>query len=177
MSRALVIGVGNAYRRDDALGLVAARRLGAAACGTVTVVEASGEGAALMDAWEGAETVILIDAVCSGARAGTIYRVDARAEAVPPRLFRHSTHAFNVAEAIELARALNRLPRRLIVLGVEGKDFDAGVGLSPEVERAVQELVRRGLGEIASDRGSEAPARHALRSGRAPRSAGRRRTG
>ncbi len=144
----LIIGVGNAYRRDDAVGLMAARRLWEAARDEVTLWEASGEGTALMDAWEGADAVILIDAVRSGAPAGTIHRVDAHAETVPPTLFRCSTHAFSVAEAIELARALNRLPPRLIVFAVEGEHFDAGAGLSSEVERALDELVRRGLEEI-----------------------------
>jgi hydrogenase maturation protease len=144
----LVIGVGNAYRRDDAVGLVAARRLWEAAHDDVILREASGEGTALMEVWEGAGTVILIDAIRSGAPAGAIYRVDAHAEAVPPAWFRCSTHAFSVAGAIELARELHRLPLRLIVFAVEGKHFDAGVGLSAEVERAVDDLVRRGLGEI-----------------------------
>ena len=144
----LVIGVGNAYRRDDAAGLVAARRLCEAARADVLLREASGEGTALMAAWEEAEAVILIDAVRSGAPAGTIYRLDARAEAVPQAWFRYSTHAFSVAEAIALARTLDRLPPRLIVFAVEGARFDAGVGLSPEVERAVDGLVRRGLEEV-----------------------------
>jgi len=144
----LVIGVGNAYRCDDAAGLVAARRLYEAARADVMLREASGEGTALMDAWQGAEAVILIDAVRSGAPAGTIYRLDACAETVPLAWFRCSTHAFSVAEAIALARALNRLPPRLIVFAVEGERFDAGVGLSPGVERAVDELVRRGVEEI-----------------------------
>jgi len=147
----LVIGVGNAYRRDDAAGLEAGRRLAAAAAGRVTAREASGEGAALLDAWEGAGLVILIDAVHSGARAGTIRRVDVRAEAVPAGFFRYSTHAFGVAEAVELGRALGRLPDRLIVFGIEGKDFTAGVGLSPAVERGVARVVRRALAEIAAD--------------------------
>ena len=53
---------------------------------------------------------------------------------------RGSTHALGVAEAIELGRALGRLPRRLLVFGIEGGSFDAGAGLSPEVERAVGQL-------------------------------------
>jgi hydrogenase maturation protease len=144
----LVVGVGNAYRHDDAVGLVAARRLGAVARGAVTLREASGEGAALMEVWKGAGAVIVIDAVSSGAPAGTIHRVDAAMCAVPPGWGHYSSHAFAVAEAIELARALNRLPPRLIVYGVEGKRFDAGVGLSPEVAAAVETLVRRGHAEI-----------------------------
>jgi hydrogenase maturation protease len=149
--RALVIGVGNAYRRDDAAGLIAAQRLCGAARGTVTLRQSTGEGTALIEMWEGAEAVIVIDAVFSGGRPGTVYRLDAHAHPLPRSLFRSSTHAFTVADAIELARALNRLPARLVVFGVEGKQFSAGEGLSPEVRRAVDEIVRRGLEELGAD--------------------------
>jgi hydrogenase maturation protease len=144
----LVIGVGNAYRRDDGAGLMIARRICEASGRRAVLRESNGEGTALMEAWEEAGSVILVDAVCSGAPAGTIYRLDAHAETVAPAWFRCSTHAFSVAEAIALARALNRLPPRLIVFAVEGERFDAGVGLSPEVERSVDGLVRRGLDEL-----------------------------
>jgi hydrogenase maturation protease len=144
----LVIGVGNPYRRDDAAGLIAARRLGEAAGGRASVREETGEGAALLEAWDGADAVIVLDAVSSGARPGTVRRIDAHRETIPVEAFHSSTHAFNVAEAIELARVLHRLPRRLIVFGVEGARFDAGVGLSPPVARAVERLVARALREL-----------------------------
>ena len=69
---------------------------------------------------------------------------------MPAGWFRYSTHAFGAAEAIELARVLGRLPRRLIVVGIEGARFDAGVGLSPEVAAAVEDVARRGLDDIAA---------------------------
>jgi hydrogenase maturation protease len=53
---------------------------------------------------------------------------------------RTSTHALGVPEAIELARALGRLPARLEVYAIEGARFTAGAELSPAVERAVREL-------------------------------------
>ena len=46
--------------------------------------------------------------------------LDARTSRLPMGQFRCSTHALGVAEAIELARALDRLPRKLIVFGIEG---------------------------------------------------------
>ena len=52
-------------------------------------------------------------------------------------LFHRSTHAISVADAIELARAMNKLPKRLIAIGIEGKSFEAGAGLSREVEAAL----------------------------------------
>ncbi len=148
-SRTLIIGVGNEYRCDDGAGLIVARRLKQQMRDDVTVLEQSGDGAALMEAWKGADTVILIDAVNSGTEAGTIHRLEAHAQPIPQRFFRYSTHAFSVAEAIELARALGELPGRLIVFGIEGKTFKAGNGLSGEVEIAVRDVVERVINELA----------------------------
>ncbi len=147
-SGTLVIGLGNDYRRDDAVGLAVARRLKDAVPGHVRVLEQSGEGTALIESWKDADTVILIDAVYSGAAPGTLHRFDAHAQPIARKFFRYSTHAVGVAEAIELARALGQLPPRVIVYGVEGKAFEAGVGLSPEVEKAAQEVVERVLVEL-----------------------------
>ncbi|MDQ3414251.1 MAG: hydrogenase maturation protease [Verrucomicrobiota bacterium] len=141
--RTLVIGLGNLCRGDDGAGPVAARRLRDLALPDLEVREESGEGAALMEAWKNADAVILIDAAQSGAVPGTIHRLDASERPVPSRLFHYSTHAFSVAEAVELARALDQLPPRLILYGIEGRDFRAGEKLSPEIEAAVDELVRR----------------------------------
>jgi hydrogenase maturation protease len=147
----LVIGLGNDYRGDDAVGRIAARRLKATAGDDVRVVEESGEGASLIEAWKGADFVILIDAVHSGGAAGTIHRFDAGMRPVPSSFFHYSTHAFSVAEAVELARALNQLPPRLRVYGIEGKNFDSRVGLSPEVEAAADEVLRSVKEELCTN--------------------------
>lgn len=143
----LVIGLGNNFRRDDGAGRIVARTLKAAAGEDFRVLEESGEGAALIDTWRGADQVILVDAAHSGAVPGTVHRLDAHAQPIPSNFFHYSTHAFSVAEAVELARALGQLPPRLIVYGIEGKDFSSGEGLSPEVSAAVEEVVRQVKGD------------------------------
>lgn len=143
----LIIGIGNEYRGDDAVGLIVARRLKDRLMDSVTVLEQGGDGVALMEAWRSAETVIVIDAVASGAAPGAIHRFDANMRPIPKNAFRCSTHAFGVAEAIELSRALDEFPRSLVVYGIEGKNFAAGVGLSPEVEKAACEAVRQVFAE------------------------------
>lgn len=140
-ARILVIGVGNEYRSDDAAGLVVARRLRQLSLGNVTVIEASGEGTDLMESWKGADTVIIVDAASSGAKPGTIHRIDARAQRIPTGLLRYSTHAFSVGEAVELARAMNRLPPRMVVYGIEGERFDEGTVLSRAVKGSVDTVV------------------------------------
>lgn len=139
----VIIGIGNAFCGDDAVGLIVARMLREKPLLGVRVIEAGGDATTLVELWKDADAVILIDAVRSGARPGTIYRIEAHAEPIPTSFARHSTHAFGAAEAIELARALDQLPSRLILFGIEGHNFDAGADLSPEVEIAARNVVTR----------------------------------
>ncbi|MEW6731351.1 MAG: hydrogenase maturation protease [Acidobacteriota bacterium] len=147
-SNILIIGVGNAYRSDDAAGLMVVSLLEEKAIEEIKTHRESGEGTALIECWKDAETVFLIDAVSSRSQPGTIFRFDAVRETIPTKFFRYSTHAFSVAEAIELARTLDQLPNCLIVYGIEGANFDAGVELTPEVEKAVNEVTDRLLADI-----------------------------
>jgi hydrogenase maturation protease len=144
----LIIGIGNVYCSDDGAGIATVRQLKDQLRPGVRVLEESGEGTRLLEAWKNASLVILIDAVHSGARAGTIRRLDARTEKIPAELFRCSSHAFSLAQAIELARVLNELPRDVIVYGIEGQNFEAGEGLSRSVEEAVGAVVSQVLRQV-----------------------------
>jgi len=116
------------------------------------VLTETDDAARLVESWKGADTAIILDAVCSGARPGTIHRLDAGKRSIPRDLLRYSTHRFSVADAIELARALHTLPSQVIVYGIEGSDFQAGAGLSPEVEKAVRRVVEVVLGELRPEK-------------------------
>ena len=138
-SKAVIIGVGNEYRRDDGAGVYAARKL-EQFDPSVRVIVRSGEGASLMELWRCYDKVIIIDAVQSGVAPGTIHKLDAGANSIPSDFFHYSSHAFGVAEAVELARSLGTLPRNLIIFGVEGADFSAGKGLTAMVQRAADKV-------------------------------------
>ncbi len=143
-----MIGIGNEYASDDAAGLLVARRLKQADRPDFTIREESGEGASLIEAWKSTSQVILIDAVRSGAEPGRLHRLDASTVPLPAESFRGSTHAFGLYEAVELARSLGQLPRRMIVFGVEGLNFAAGRGVSAAVERAIDTAAQAVLDEI-----------------------------
>ena len=104
----------------------------------VELLEREGEPTALIDAWEGATVVWLVDAVSSGAEPGTLHRLDASEHELPTDLFRRSTHHVGVAEAVELARVLGRLPERTVVFGIEGGSFEIGDELTPAVAAAIE---------------------------------------
>ncbi|HET8758253.1 MAG TPA: hydrogenase maturation protease, partial [Solirubrobacteraceae bacterium] len=119
-----MIGVGNAVRGDDAAGLLAARALGG--------VELEGDPSALIDLFDGLDAAVVVDAVRSGAAPGTVRRFDAAGGPLPAAIRSStSTHLVGIAEAIELARTLDRLPPRLTVYAIEGERFEAGAPVSP----------------------------------------------
>ena len=145
----LLIGIGNEYCRDDSVGLTAIRALKKQVLPENTLlIESSGDGTELMEMWSTARMVILIDAVSSGATPGTIYRFDAHKQPIPSQFSFRSTHAFSIAEAIELARILDQIPPLLIVYAIEGQNFSTGIGLSSEVENAMQKVVEQVKHEV-----------------------------
>ena len=150
-----IIGVGNALRGDDGAGSAVVSKLRAH---NIPAYNFDGDGAELMEMWAEQPQVILIDAASSGAPPGTLFRFDAKVDEMPRNFFRHSTHQFGVAEAVEMARSLGRLPQQMIVYGVEGADFSLGAPLSDDVEASIQTVVdHRGgplVGRGRPDRGA-----------------------
>jgi len=138
----IVIGLGNEFRHDDAAGLIVARRLREA---RVAALEHDGDFAALLEKWKGINDLILIDAISSGAEAGTLHRINAGSAPLPSAFSSTSTHGLGLADAIGLSRALGTLPSHVLVFGVEGSDFTPGIGLSPPVDRAIAPLVQEVL--------------------------------
>jgi hydrogenase maturation protease len=140
----LILGCGNRQRGDDAAGILVAERLRTLG---IAAEVCAGEPSELMEAWSSADDVMVIDAVVAGAPVGSVHVWDGRH---PPQFAtaKRSTHGFGVAEAIELGRALDRLPARLRVYGIEGKNFEVGRAVSPEVQRAVEEVVHRIAAEL-----------------------------
>lgn len=146
-SSVLVIGVGNELRGDDAAGVQVARRV-RSRLGSVgiEVEEEQNDPTALLERWQGREAVVLVDAVRG--RPGAIHRLDASQRPLPHGLRRSaSSHAVGVDEAIELGRALGKLPARVIVYAVGGRHFQAGGGLSDELAAVLPELTDRVLAE------------------------------
>jgi hydrogenase maturation protease len=147
VSHTVVIGVGNAFRGDDAAGREVAKRVRERVPDELEVVVCELEPTRLIDAWEGADAALLVDAVSSGTEPGTVHRFDATSEALPSREFRSSTHALGIGETIELARAIGKLPPRVVVFGVEGEVFGSGTELSSPAQEGVARAVELVLEE------------------------------
>ena len=141
----VVVGVGNAWAGDDAAGLLVARMVRDRAPAGLAVVEHEGEPTALMDAWSGAALAIVVDATVGGGEPGDVSVIEATHQPLGRGFAGTSTHAFGRAETVELARALGRLPQRLVVVGIEGKAFTAGAEPGAAVTAALREAAERVL--------------------------------
>lgn len=148
MNTIRIIGIGNAFAGDDAIGVLVARQVQDLLLEGVEVIEAGLAGLALLDLMNSAETVILIDAMQSGQPPGTIHRLE-----IPRDLgfiirfswssTTASTHAFGLGETLALGETLGTLPPRLLVVGIELNQTTLGEEFSPEVTRVIDSVVAR----------------------------------
>ncbi|MFE5704445.1 hydrogenase maturation protease [Rhodococcus koreensis] len=156
---AVVLGLGNDYRRDDGLGPAVAREVAARVAADIRVSTSDGDPTRMLDAWAGADLAVLVDAVVSEPpRPGTVHRFDPTAVAELPTP-NTSTHGVGLATALELGRVLDRLPRRWVLYAVEVVDLGYGRGLSPVAAGAVEPVVRAVLSELASTTGQQSVGR------------------
>ncbi|MCL1595030.1 MAG: hydrogenase maturation protease [Actinomycetia bacterium] len=133
MTRRL-IGIGNPDRGDDAAGWEVAAQV------TQWQVSRRTTGSFdMLDIWDENDDVVIVDAMHSGSTPGTVKRFDARTDELPIGTFA-STHSFGPAALVELARAMDRLPRTLVVYGIEAGNVDHGAALSSEVAHAVLQV-------------------------------------
>jgi hydrogenase maturation protease len=144
----LVLGIGNPDRGDDGAGIAVVRLLRRMLPEAVEVAEHAGEAASLLARFDGVAAAILVDACAGSGPAGRVWRFDVALAPLPRRAFGLSTHGFGLAEAIELARTLGRLPPCCIVYAIEGQSFATGAPLSSPVTTAVDDVARRIAAEL-----------------------------
>ncbi len=143
-----IIGIGQSLRGDDAAGLSAVRlwveTFHAEALPQGVQVELTElPGIGLLNLLQGAHYAILVDAVHSGVRPGTIHRlIEDQLESFTTGS--GSAHGWGVAETLSLGRQLEptNLPPELILIGIEAGQLDLGEALSPDVASSLPEVTR-----------------------------------
>lgn len=144
---AVVIGVGNPFRRDDGAGTAIAAMVSEHELPGVTVISCDGEPSRLLDAWAGAELAIVVDAIrCGSPEPGQVHRREH--PQAWPQAGTASTHGLGIEQAILLGQVLDRMPRRLVLFGVEAQDYGHGQGMSAPVAEALPGLARAVLAEV-----------------------------
>jgi len=156
--KALVVGMGNDLRGDDVAGLAVARLMKREQPASLTILELNDDVTALIDHLPGFDIAIIIDATQSGSPLGTIRRFDASTIPLPEKPSTRSTHGMTVSSVLELARIQQQLPKKVLIYGIEGKQYTHGSLLTREVERAVRivaQMIYADLGAVARSGVSE----------------------
>ena len=137
---AVVIGIGNPYRRDDGIGPAVADAVDRLHLPGVRVVLSDGEPVSLLAAWEDTDLAIVVDAIHHQPSCpGRIHRLTAGQLGTDAG--GTSSHGFGVPYALRLGDALRRQPGHVVLIAVEGADFADGAGLSAPVSAAVPTAV------------------------------------
>ena len=157
----LVVAIGNPDRGDDGFGPAVAQRLRGRVPPTVRILERSGDALALIEDWNSSPPVIIVDAMTPITKPGRVHRLDLTHSPLPVGCSPRSSHAFGVAETVELARSLGRLPQCLLAYVVEGEQFETGTPLSPAVAAAVQDVAEHVLVELSAILKTKENAQHA----------------
>lgn len=147
--RLVVIGLGNEQRRDDGVGPAVAAEVSARRPPGIRVLTCAVEPTALLDAWDGADLAVLVDAAAGPDAVPGRVRRCAIDDVVDPGVL--SSHDLNLAQTYELARVLDRAPRRVVVVTVDVADTRHGAGLSLAVTEAVPQAVSAVLAELVSE--------------------------
>jgi hydrogenase maturation protease len=145
-----VIGVGRADRGDDTAGLLVADHVARRAPPGIAVTWWQGTPVQLLTFWAPDDRVVIVDALHDRAPPGAVRRFDATASRLPGR-HGGGSHDASIVDAIELARALGRLPRSLVVYGITGRCFDFDSAVTPAVLAAADRVAGAILAEVRED--------------------------
>jgi hydrogenase maturation protease len=154
--RTLVLGLGNDLAGDDAVGVLVARALYVELDGVADVVESSAAGLALIEIFAGYDRAIVVDSIVTGRNPpGTVTEMGLLDVG---RVVASSLHNAGLPELAAVAARLGLgFPSQTVVFAVEVVDpYTFGIGLSPPVAGAVDELVERVRAQVRTWEGEAA---------------------
>ena len=146
----MVIGVGNLLLRDEGAGIHAVQDLQKKDLPPdVEVIDAGVAGVGLLDFFSGARKLVLIDAAEMGLEPGAVVRFTPEDVRFRSGALKFSTHDLALPEVLTLARALNRCPSEVVIIGIQPKEISWGTELTPKVQLAVPRVVELVLKELS----------------------------
>ncbi len=153
MPTILICGLGNTLKRDDGLGPRVITEL---------EKQAMPEGVCLADFGISGfkcsleigdyDKVVFIDAIQMDKKPGQVYRLYLTGKDLlqSPSLadFNFSLHESNLERIMATSAFLNMCPGEITIIGCEPADITFGVGLTPEVEQSIDQIIELVLAEL-----------------------------
>ena len=146
--KAVVIGLGNLYMRDDGVGIRVAQKLKQEELGeNVSVEEYPEMDLTVIEHLRGVSRVIVVDAVRGGKEPGTVSKF----EFAPRKGDLNelpSLHSLKLSDVLDLASSAGILTCPVVIVGVEPRDDSLGDELSPEVKAAIPKAIEVTIKEL-----------------------------
>jgi hydrogenase maturation protease len=149
--RIVILGVGNLLLKDEGLGIHVVRQLQKKVLPpAVEVLDGGVAGIGLLDLFQGARKLVLIDAADMNLAPGTVVRftpeeIRTKSDPSAPKF---SAHEVGLLEVLELARALGQCPPEVVIIGVQPKEISWGMDLTPEIQASLPQVLEAVLKEI-----------------------------
>lgn len=155
--RVLVVGVGNILLKDEGVGVHVAWKLQELSLpGDVEVIDGGTASLEVLLLHEGVDKLVMIDAMRTGKKPGTIYKGRFKAGESEELAWifgqsaksKISLHQVGLIEAMAAAEKLNRAPKEIVIIGVEPGEWDYGLELTETVKQSIPEVIKKVLEEI-----------------------------
>jgi len=144
----LILGVGNILLKDEGVGVHVVNRLKEMPLPVnVEVLDGGTAGLDLTDFIANRKKLIVIDAVKTGEKPGTIFRLTEENLSIKPKAIM-SFHEIDLLDALHMSHVMDEKPEEIIVIGIEPKDMSDGTELSPEIEERIPRIIEVVMEEL-----------------------------
>ncbi|MBC7962234.1 MAG: HyaD/HybD family hydrogenase maturation endopeptidase [Steroidobacteraceae bacterium] len=145
----LVLGIGNLVMCDDGVGVRVVQELQRSYRfpENVKVVDGGTLGLDLLPMLENVTHLILVDAVETGEKAGTMTRLSG-AELPVALATKLSPHQMGLKDLLAVSELMGHSPREMVLIGVQPGCIEMGVEMTPDVDARLDEVVANVLSEL-----------------------------
>jgi len=145
-----VLGIGNALLRDDGIGCHVAHALEEIHLNDVKIID-GGTCPDVLQFVKDTDKLVIVDAVKGGGPPGQIYRFNIEDIALELKPFL-SLHDIGLVDNLMLIKPWHSMGETVII-GVEPKEIEWGLELSPELQDKIPQIIDAVLAELNNSEG------------------------
>lgn len=137
-----IIAVGNDLYGDDGIGNAVLNALSQIPeMKEIELIDGATDALGLIDHFEGTEHIIIVDAAQMGEKPGTVKVFSREDVKLKIKMDHLSVHGISLAETFDIAQAVDSLPEKITIIGIEPKNIGISETLSDVVTKSIPEVV------------------------------------
>ena len=137
-----VIAVGNDLYGDDGIGNAVLQALEQIPdMKNIELIDGATDALGLIDHFSETDHVIIVDAAQMGEKPGTVKVFSKEEVKLKIKMDHLSVHGISLAETIDIAQAVDSLPKNITIIGIEPKNIGISQNLSDVVTQSIPEVV------------------------------------